>query len=607
MESLKGKKQELNKEISKGIVSWFDRNYSNFKFSAFERLNDMFLDGISIVEISNSKTGEIKFEILDKEEIADKVNQKVNGLETNFENEDEVKNTNFKLYTTDVKENNKTSKELLNIYKENKDKSKDEIVEKLFEHLEKKDIYNQTIEINEKGLEKANNFKETIDLIEKSVGYIDDYFNIYKGSIIKKDGENHYNLNIKDKETKEETNISAKTPNNFKEKVIGYLEDVFEKTDKTNDLKKDILEEMKNTDFNILEIVPDKNLKFEFSNKNRDNGKYSYLLVVENEKDTHLSVALRNNKLTNIAYAITNEKYSDVFDKKFKDYVSESFEKVDYLKQANIEIIEQINENIEKETFKEAKADIILSALEEREIRDFRHPNLSSGEIVAIGIEEKFENRIGNLKDKETFLKRNADELGITVNNETNKINELFSPNETEYKENINQFINAIKENIKDEISEKFELEFSKDSTEKSRKLEENKVVDLIIKEYSSIRPQTLSLQDDFVRNNIPIILSEDKMDLSKNEMKNFYELSEEKMEIFKDKLFQKINDNYNSMSEHTKDLKRNFSFDEIFGNFHSYKFDKFVKETEIKVPKEKKVRIEKDIENKKEKGLEIE
>ena len=463
-------KKELNEKIAKSIIKNLKSNYGDYAFSTYEFLNDNVLDKYSIGELTDRTSKEKIYKIIYKEDLEDEVLHRLTGYSINDYPENE-KNTDLKLYITDVKENNETSKELLEIYQENKNKSNEEITQKIVEYLEKKDIFHQNIEISEKGLEKATNFENAIHLLEANLKQVDLGFGdktSYSGTMYQVNGENYFSINLKEKGNKEEVNIEAKTLNDLKEKVIDFVGKDIE-NNKTNSeymqkIRKENFEKLKGLDLKNLEIETDKNFSFEFTNKNRDNHKYSYLLIMETEKAKHLTVNFGNDDFKNIAYALTDKNYSEVFYKEYLRYGSFSYDKIDYLKEKNVEIIKKVDENKQKETFQEIKADIIMSAMEINGRRQYLEK--SEDDYVTRflkGIDECFEDRIGTLKDKEEFITKRHEELELTLNSD-GKISELYSPDGSEYKDNINTFLDNIKENIKEEIGNRFDFDLTTES-----------------------------------------------------------------------------------------------------------------------------------------------
>lgn len=77
-------------------------------------------------------------------------------------------------------------------------------------------------------------------------------------------------------------------------------------------------------------------------------------------------------------------------------------------------------------------------------------------ELLEKSIDEKFQLRVDNLKNKEEFLIKNANEFNLTLT-EDNRILELNSDDENEYKGNIEDFIKGYKGNIKSDFFDKIE------------------------------------------------------------------------------------------------------------------------------------------------------
>lgn len=393
--------------------------------------------------------------------------------------------------------------------------------------------------------------------------------------------------------------LRGKTLTELKEKVVDFVEKDLEREEKLGIIKgKDLiskqekLEELKNTDFKDLKIETDKDFRLEFTDKNKKKDNYSYLLVIEDKKETILTIGFKERELKPMLFNITDKNFSDISDKTFFDIRSSNLKKIDYLKEVNKEIMKQVDENKEKESFKEVKADIIISSLEEVGRRQYESTNgvektLTYPQAFIKNIDDFFENRIGNLKDKSEFLEKRHEEFNLTLD-ENGKIKELSTDNEEEYKENVSQFLNAVKQNIKEEMNEKFDF-VGKNEDDKYVKFQLNNEVENLKKEYLLDRNLTISLEKEFLRNAIPIMLSEDKMSLKKEELEKLSKTEQKK------ELNEKINDYYNSMSENSKDVKIDFVLENNLYGFRPH-FDKFVKESEIKIPKEKKNKA-KDVE----------
>ena len=603
VENLEKAKEKVNKAMAKAVYSVLNESYKDHNSSVYESINLWSLDRFSIGEVTNKATGKVDFKVFEKEDLREELSSRTGNFTIKNYTEDE-KNSDLKLYITDVRKNDETSKELTKIYNENKGKSKDEIINKLIEHLEEKNVLDETIVIDDEKRNKANNYFKAIDLLETNIeNTIMDKPNsikiTYEGNIIQKDGEQYFGIQIKNKATKEEIDLRGKTLTELKDKVVDFVEKDLEREEKLGIIKgKDLiskqekLEELKNTDFKDLKIETDKDFRLEFTDKNKKKDNYSYLLVIEDKKETILTIGFKERELKGMMFNITDKNFSDISDKTFFDIRSSNLKKIDYLKEVNKEIMKQVDENKEKESFKEVKADIIISSLEEVGRRQYESTNgvektLTYPQAFIKNIDDFFENRIGNLKDKSEFLEKRHEEFNLTLD-ENGKIKELSTDNEEEYKENVSQFLNAVKQNIKEEMNEKFDF-VGKNEDDKYVKFQLNNEVENLKKEYLLDRNLTISLEKEFLRNAIPIMLSEDKMSLKKEELEKLSKTEQKK------ELNEKINDYYNSMSENSKDVKIDFVLENNLYGFRPH-FDKFVKESEIKIPKEKKNKA-KDVE----------
>lgn len=603
VENLEKAKEKVNKAMAKAVYSVLNESYKDHNSSIYEIINQWSLDRFSIGEVTNKTTGKVDFKVFEKEDLREEISSRTGNFTIKNYTEDE-KNSDLKLYITDVRKNDETSKELTKIYNENKSKSKDEVINKLIEHLEEKNVLDETIVIDDEKRDKANNYFKAIDLLETNIeNTIMDKPSsnkiTYEGNIIQKDGEQYFGIQIKNKSTKEEIDLRGKTLTELKDKVVDFVEKDLEREEKLGIIKgKDLiskqekLEELKNTDFKDLKIETDKDFRLEFTDKNKKKDNYSYLLVIEDKKETILTIGFKERELKGMMFNITDKNFSDISDKTFFDIRSSNLKKIDYLKEVNKEIMKQVDENKEKESFKEVKADIIISSLEEVGRRQYESTNrvektLTYPQAFIKNIDDFFENRIGNLKDKSEFLKKRHEEFNLTLD-ENGKIKELSTDNEEEYKENVSQFLNAVKQNIKEEMNEKFDF-VGKNEDDKYVKFQLNNEVENLKKEYLLDRNLTISLEKEFLRNAIPIMLSEDKMSLKKEELEKLSKTEQKK------ELNEKINDYYNSMSENSKDVKIDFVLENNLYGFRPH-FDKFVKESEIKIPKEKKNKA-KDVE----------
>lgn len=615
-------KKELNERISKEIANELKRNKVG-AFSKNIRTNSDMIKTILnrnfLTETINQDTEEKDIKIISNSDLKDELNQRVKNKHSLSLSD----NTDFKAFVIEEKDMDRIAKEINNIYNENKVKDNNIISEKILEYLEEKDIFNKSIEVNKEKFKKADDFEEKIYLIEKCLTtFGKENGTVYSGMMCQTDNKKDFALFLINEKTEEKTTIKAKNILEFKDKIVDFIEndieskkDYYFKNQKYDIYKarKDEVENLREkANFKEDEIKTNKDFLFEFNNK-RENGEEAniYRLVIADDKEKYEQYR-RYANFKNISFALTDENYSEYFSKTCRGY-QEHYTKIDYLKEKNEALIEEINKNIEKETFEEAKADIIVMAVYETREKKSRDDERGYSEVFKESLEDYFNTRISNLKEIEKFAEKNVNELGLTLNS-NGKISELYSPDESKYKDNINTFFDNIKENIKEEIGNRFNFDLSEEINNINKKLgkeyfenakenlyanERKKAIDLVKKEYLPIRPQTMSLQKEFLRNAIPILLSEDKMGLTKKEMEELKNISNDKKEELKDR----VNNYFNSYSEQAKDTKNDFVFKWNINNFYLSDYDSYSKELDIKIPKGKTVKkeVKKNIEVEKE------
>lgn len=566
---MEDKLKELKNTISKNIAKELKNNYSSFTTMEIVKRE---LGAGFLTETTNTDTKEKDLKFLRGYQIKEELNERVqHRYSFNL-----YQSTEFKVFSTDENTKNKTADKIFDFYKENKDKDVETLAKQINDILDENNFFKKTVEVNNNIIKKADDFEDNIALIEKNLQeYGKENGTMYSGKIVQLNGEKGIGLTIINKETgKEEKTLLAKSLNEFKEKVVDFIEeDIENKKDYYfKNMKYDVYKKRKDdlerleekVDFNKTDIKTDKDFAFEFTDKNKDTNKYDYRLVIADEKNKYESM-YKYAGYKKFLMSLVDENFSDFFTITANNALQNHFEKIDYLKEENKNIMKQINENIEKESFSIAKADIVLMSVSETISQRKKIGNERKfPEIMSESIDNSFHNRIGSLKNKESFVEKNADELGLTLN-ENGKIAELYDEDSEKYKENIDNFLKAIKENLKEELIENYE--------------KPNYSLD----EYRKLKPETLTLQNEFYKNAFPILLSEDDMKLSKSKINNLDGISNGK----KEKLKGRINDYFNSMSEHTKDIDNSYQFKENCENFSTKYYD-FDKSFDIELPTEK-------------------
>ena len=601
-------KKELNERISKEIANELKRNKIGAFSKSIRTNSDMIktiLNRNFLTETINQDTEEKDIKIISNFDLKEELNQRVKNKHSLSLSD----NTDFKAFVIEEKDMDRIAKEINNIYNENKVKDNNIISGKILEYLEEKDIFNDKIYLIEKCLTTFGKENGTV----------------YSGMMCQTDNKKDFALFLINEKTEEKTTIKAKNILEFKDKVVDFIEndieskkDYYFKNQKYDIYKarKDEAENLREkANFKEDEIKTNKDFLFEFNNK-RENGEEAniYRLVIADDKEKYEQYR-RYANFKNISFALTDENYSEYFSKTCRGY-QEHYTKIDYLKEKNEALIEEINKNIKKETFKEAKADIIVMAVYETREKKSRDDERSYSEVFKESLEDYFNTRISNLKEIEKFAEKNVNELGLTLNS-NGKISELYSPDESKYRENVLDFFNVLKENIKEEIGDKLEFKLNeieeKELLEREEKGEiiykkekekiffekKNKVFNELEEKYLDKKPETLLLQNEFLKNTIPILLSEDKMGMSNNDIDKLSTLIDKKEEL-KDRVV----NYFNSYSEHIKNVDNDFNFD-LSISFPLGNYDKFTKEKDllIEIPKEnlKQELSEKEIEKEKE------
>ena len=268
--------------------------------------------------------------------------------------------------------------------------------------------------------------------------------------------------------------------------------------------------------------------------------------------------------------------------------------KIDYLEKKNIEIImKQIDENVKTETLEDMKGEIKFHTL----FDTFSDKKSNLGNLME-HFDYIYQNRIENMEDEEkiSLVERSSEFLGLKLNS-NGKVQGFLNENENDYMDKINEVLEINKWNLYIEI--KRDIEVSKENL-KSNKTEINdtNIFNSLKRKYrEEVKTDTLTLQEEFIENAIPILLKKDNMGLSKQEIENFYN---EVPQETKNKLFERI-DNY---FKESSDTLKGFNNKKVFEN-QSYYFlyNDYDELHKIELPKEKSVKKE----IKKEKNIEVE
>lgn len=372
-----------------------------------------------------------------------------------------------------------------NIENEKKDKKDMSIFQKIIEDNRMKDFKNsliidkieeyydkvKPIELNDELKEKTrdfcasiNNVKEIAKLFHFKNDKDYEYGTHFTGNITQKDGEKEFSLkfireDINDKKTFESDSFLG-----LRDKIIEFVKE----NEKNNKEKIQLLEELKEEKIKEPTIETENNFKFSFKKIEEDFydeiSKEIYSLKIEKEEFTGKSyskVRIEDSNFDKLAFALVDKNTFKAFES--IAYYENDIEKTyddDFIKEQNKNIAVLLDNKVKSESLNDIKSGIFNKVAVENYDNFYSlgdELSLSDiNELLEKSIDEKFQLRVDNLKDKEEFLIKNANEFNLTLT-EDNRILELNSDDENEYKGNIEDFIKGYKENIKSDFFDKIE------------------------------------------------------------------------------------------------------------------------------------------------------
>ena len=208
-----------------------------------------------------------------------------------------------------------------------------------------------------------------------------------------------------------------------------------------------------------------------------------------------------------------------------------------------------------------------------------------------------FNDRIDCIKDKETFIKNNASDFGLSLKD--GKLEEISTENETEYNQALTEIIEIYKEKSLNNLLEKME-EFREN--EKSSCINYGNFGDWRVsqemKEEHTIRESMTSLNGSYdtnkseffylqmkvLKNIIAIELSEDKMNLSDEQLDNLKTIP---YDMFK-KLSDRVNNRFNSLSDNLCGEISSGTLKTIKESFKRNKYVELCDDMKIELPDKK-------------------
>lgn len=404
---------------------------------------------------------EVTLLVLDKEEV-ENLSKDINKiLEDNKENiENEKKDKKDMNIFQKIKEDNRI-----------KDFKNSLIVDKIEEYYDKA----KPIELNDELKEKTKDFCASISNVKEIAKLFHfkndkdyEYGTHFTGNITQKDGEKEFSLKFIREDLKVTKSFKSDSFLGLRDKLIEFVEE----NEKNNKEKIQSLEELKEEKIKEPTIETENNFKFSFRKTEEDFydeiSKEIYSLKIEKEEFTGKSyseISIEDNKFDKLAFALVDKNTAKAFESiaYYENEIEKTYDD-EFVKGQNKNIVVLLDDKVKAENLNDIKSgifnrvavesyDTLSSYRDEITLTDMK-------EFLEKNIDEKFQLRVDNLKDKEEFLIKNADEFNLTLT-EDNRILELNSDDENEYKGNIEDFIKGYKENIKsdffDEVEEKKE------------------------------------------------------------------------------------------------------------------------------------------------------
>ena len=564
----------LNK-VAEECINRFEKININFPTKKLQIAS--LLQYVGMVKYSNDETEEKTFLGIDT------------TLNHKFQNEDK------KLGETifDILEKDKNNKEV--------DKKISLVKEVLKESLDKC----FPIEINDKKIKKADDFIEFISKVENVLG---DYNfenklerkstpNKYNIDIVKLNGKEYYNAKIYN--NNHEVKISANSLPEFRDKIVEKVSENLENKKgyfkgeelEIYDIKKLEIEKLKENIGNI-KIETSKNIDLNITNFPDRYSNYS--LKIEDEKSI-----LKNEDFDfsrKMAYIITNDDYFELTEKQLINSFNKA-DKINYIKEETKEYIKLMDKIVEEQPLKDIEESVYFKTLD---YLCFTQDDLSFSNISTKTkniYNRYFNDRIDCIKDKETFIKNNASDFGLSLKN--GKLEEISTEDKTEYNQTLTEIIEIYKEKSLNNLLEKME-EFRKNEKSScinygnfgdwrvSQEMKEEHTIresmSSLNENYDNNKSEFFNLQKIVLKNITAIELSEDKMNLSEEQLDN---LKNVPYDIAK-KLSDRVNNHFNSLSDNLCGEISQGTLKAITESFKRNKYVELCDDMKIELPNEK-------------------
>ena len=590
-------KDDFFNKVAEECIDRFKKTNINFPTKKLQIAS--LLQYTGMVKYSNDETEEKTFL---------GINTTLNHKFQNFTDETNEKEQNndlkfFYFPNNEVKKLGETIFDILEKDKNNKevDKKISLVKEVLKESFDK----SVPIEINNEKLKKADDF---IDFIGKVENVLGDYNfenklernstpNKYNIDIVKLNGKEYYNAKIYD--NNHEVKISANSLSEFRDKIVDKISENLENKKgyfkgeelEIYDTEKLEIEKLKENIDNI-KIETSKNIELNITNFPDSYSNYS--LKIEDDKSI-----LKNGNFDfsrEMAYIITNDDFFELTEKQLINSFNKVY-KIDYIKEETKEYIKLMDKIVEEQPLKDIEESIYFKTLD---YLCFTQDDLSFSNISTKTkniYNRYFNDRIDCIKDKETFIKNNVNDFGLSLKD--GKLEEISTENEIEYNQVLTEIIEIYKEKSLNNLLEKME-EFRE--KEKSYCINYGNFGDWRVsqemKEEHTIRESMTSLNGNYdnnkseffylqmkvLKNIIAIELSEDKMNLSDEQLDNLktipYDISK--------KLSDRVNNRFNGLSDNLCGEISSGTLKTITENFKRNKYVELCDDKKIGLPDKK-------------------
>lgn len=590
-------KDDFLNKVAEECINRFEK--ININFPTKKLKISSLLQYAGIVKYSNDETEEKTFLGIDTT-----LNRKFQNF-TNETNEKE-QNNDLKFFyfpNNEVKRLGKTIFDILEKDKNNKevDKKISLVKEVLKESFDK----SVPIEINDKKIKKADDFIEFISKVENVLG---DYNfenklerkstpNKYNIDIVKLNGKEYYNAKIYN--NNHEVKISANSLPEFRDKIVEKVSENLENKKgyfkgeelEIYDIKKLEIEKLKENIDNI-KIETSKNIDLNITNFPDRYSNYS--LKIEDDKSI-----LKNEDFDfsrKMAYIITNEDYFELTEKQLINSFNKA-DKINYIKEETKEYIKLMDKIVKEQPLKDIEESIYFKTLD---YLCFTQDDLSFSNISTKTkniYNRYFNDRIDCIKDKETFIKNNASDFGLSLKN--GKLEEISTEDETEYNQTLTEIIEIYKEKSLDKLLKKME-EFRKNEKSScinygnfgdwrvSQEMKEEHTIresmSSLNENYDNNKSEFFNLQKIVLKNITAIELSKDKMNLTNEQLDNLKNIP---YDIAK-KLSDRVNNHFNTLSDNLcGEINRN-TLKVIIGSFKRKEYVELCDDMKIELPDEK-------------------